>query len=230
MGKNKLKPLTSTFVILSIFALLGVGLAIILFKFIYLDQEESAGIFVGSIFLYIGISALISIKGLLNEAFYSKGDFYSLEQGVGNKKILEIANNISDKLIGYPFKVFTNKNGVLIVQDIDKKDVVTFTNGQMVDTNVRFICKSMLPMFFKVNDYSANIIKLDNTLKVSMDRGGDLKERELLKNVILESKKENKWKALMDSIGLFALNMALLGGLGAVFTALLLLFTSLLKK
>lgn len=216
-----------------------------------LNKAQPSGLLLSMtlFFAFMTSCALYYMIQMIMETRKIKGPFYNLQESRGDSHILDFANRLQKRLYGLRYIVQTNDDGFRVIEDLDESQVLSLERGRKVYTQGATFFKTINPNKFKeittefiyekVGDEilekqrllggkkifftSRTEIKRDSDGKIDIKSTG-LRNRDILQEVLFESRREDGWKTSLDAESKFALIMAIIGGVGGLITAIYHLF------
>ncbi len=214
--------------------------SIVLYKIGY-KQTGNNYILYGIIALGILILVLLAstIRIYFDQRMISK-EFFPLEERRGQENVLQLADKLATRLEGTDYFIQTNEDGLRIIRDIMEYENEFLNFGEIINVPGITILKTSSPNKFKEirTDFSfkkdgdnlyitpiylggksikfvsgAQIKKKDDGIEINHSPFQDV---DLLSKIIRESKKEDGWKAGLDTVSAIGIFMAILGLLIAI--------------
>lgn len=217
------------------------------------DHYDKIILLVSLLFIFIGLCALFYMIKMIEETRKIKEDFHNLSESKGDAKTLEIANKLQNRLAGLNYVVQTNDNGFRVLEDLDETHIERINYGKSIYLPGYNFIKTLsnntykeISIDMKYKNVDGQIIqkpiliggksfRFKASMQIERDENGNiittsagLKNINLLQEVIFEAKKEDGWKTSFDAESKFALIMAIIGGGGAIITAIALLIDAIL--
>lgn len=231
-----------------IFALVFTGIGVLsLFVFLS-EKQESWLLMITAVFLYVGISALKSSITLIKEIKILNSEFFPFENRNGSESIIRLAEKLSQRFNGLNYIIQTNEEAIMIFQDLTSKELNQLNEGKKFNSAGILLIRTMNPVKFKQVTIEVQIeklnhqvvitpayiggksVKYESTVELSYDKENGITKNQLsshkeksLATILRESKKEDGWKTTLDAVSLFAIQMAVLGAVGALITGIVLL-------
>lgn len=231
-----LGPATSAFLLSLIFNAFGIGLLYHYFTSIYRSDWELFG---AAVVFAVGIPGLLAMFGILHERKVIKKEFFPLSITAGADHVLDLAHKLQDRLSPYHCLVETNEDGIRISRLLSPEEEAKLTSGETLYNEGTVLLKTLQKNKFKRLNFETALTKesgiyhqktrivggrsISFSYRAELDpKNGNIQVNKSLSNpqhlgdILKLSKKEDNWKEAFDAETKYALQMAALGGGGAI--------------